>query len=157
MVGRGIDHCGRDGGLEAFLQTDRLCGDLDVCGPARPITAGFVFDGNNGTVGADLDDVSDTHQTEVLMPDRKGSQRSYPRAAFRAGIMDALVQQGSADGVDVIGVALLKQDQTGLAGTVRVALQRREGDLLHRVGCGHPRIRVSVTPAGRSVSSTATV
>lgn len=159
-AGGGEDRALADRGLEHLLQAHGLAGELDLRGASWLVVAGLVLDGDDPAVVVDLDYVTDPGQAKSVAPDRERPQRADPRSHLLTGFMDALVQHGSTDGCRIVGVAVFKEDQAGLPGTVVMMLQGGQRHLgqarlvpgLARRVSAHPWMTVSVTPAGNSLS-----
>ncbi|MEU5417437.1 MULTISPECIES: hypothetical protein [Streptomyces] len=77
----------------------------------------------------EFDGVAYAGEPVVVVPDGECVEGADGAASVVSGGVDALVEEGAAEGGGVVGPRLFEEDEACLAGAVGVVLQGGEGDL----------------------------
>ena len=123
-----IDGASRHSGSQHFLKAQCLRAKLQI-GVRRPPPPDLVFHGERRPVRAELHDVGFAAQPEPLRPQRQATDHPDPGPVLVSALVDTLVCELAANGVDVLLVGLFNVYQRTLSRAVGEVLDRRDRDI----------------------------
>ena len=126
----------RNAGLERFLKTDRLRGELDFVGSVLFGFAPLVFHHHNPPVPVELDNIADAMQSESLAAHRKPARDPHTRTRFVRPVMRAVVHRAPLGGETVLRPLAVQVDQRALPLAKEQVLERGDRKGVHYITNG---------------------